>query len=42
MEKYIKTGKYIWCGKEKPQVTFYTKPHTLHHSLSGFKINFNI
>lgn len=23
MEKYIKTGKYIWCGKEKPQVTFY-------------------
>lgn len=42
MEKYIKTGKCIWCGKEEPEATFYTEPHILPHSLGGLEIGFDI
>lgn len=41
-KEYISSGKCIWCGKEKPNVTFYDKPHVLPHSLGSKEIGFDI
>ena len=40
--KYIKTGTCIWCGKSEPDVTFYSEPHILPHSLGGKEIGFDV
>ena len=42
MNKYIKTGKCIWCGKSEPQATFTTKPHVVPRSLGADEIGFDI
>ncbi len=42
MGEYTKTGKCIWCNKEKPEVTFNNKPHILPYSLGGNEIGFDI
>lgn len=34
-KEYIHTGKCIWCGKSKPEVTFKTEPHIIPEALGG-------
>jgi len=41
-KEFIKTGKCIWCGRGKPEVTFYEKPHVLPRSLGSTEIGFDI
>ncbi len=41
-ERYVKTGTCIWCGKSEPDVTFYTEPHVLPHSLGGAEIGCDV
>lgn len=41
-KQYIKTGTCIWCGKKKPEVTFYTRPHIIPQSLGGTDIGFDV
>lgn len=41
-KKYTKTGTCIWCGRSEPDVTFYTEPHILPHSLGGKEIGFDV
>lgn len=40
--EYIKNGKCIWCLKSKPEVKFYTKPHTIPKTLNPDNIGFDI
>ena len=39
---YTKTGKCIWCGREKPDAKFETAPHIVPHSLGGKEIGVDI
>lgn len=39
---YTNSGKCIWCGKSVPEVTFYTEPHILPHSLGGEEIGVDV
>lgn len=39
---YTNTGKCIWCGKTSPEVTFYTEPHIVPHSLGGSEIGVDV
>ncbi|MBE9468069.1 MAG: hypothetical protein IMY72_07080 [Bacteroidetes bacterium] len=41
-KEYTKHGKCIWCSKEKPEVTFFEKPHTISKKLGAKKIGFDI
>ena len=41
-KEYIKKGTCIFCGKSKPEVSFYEKPHTTPHSLGSDRIGFDI
>ena len=41
-KEYIKKGTCIFCGKSKPDVSFYEKPHTTPHSLGSDRIGFDI
>jgi len=38
----IKYGICIWCRKEKPEVTFYNKPHTISKQIGAINIGFDI
>ena len=40
--EYVKKGKCIWCLKVKPEVEFYTKPHTIPKTLNPNNIGFDI
>lgn len=40
--EYIKRGKCIWCLQSKPDVTFFTKPHTIPKALNSHNIGFDI
>lgn len=40
--EYIRKGKCIWCLKSKPDVEFYTKPHTIPRALNAHNIGFDI
>ncbi|MBH2025109.1 MAG: hypothetical protein I8H78_11955, partial [Flavobacteriales bacterium] len=40
--EYIKKGQCIWCLKSKPEVKFYTKPHTIPKTLNSENIGFDI
>ena len=41
-KEYIKEGKCIWCLQSKPEVEFYTKPHTIPKKLNSHNIGFDI
>lgn len=41
-KEYINTGKCIWCGKEKPVVSFHTAPHIVPKCLGGVEIGTDI
>lgn len=41
-KEYIKKGTCIFCGKSRPDVTFYDKPHTTPHSLGSDRIGFDV
>ncbi|GGX33546.1 HNH endonuclease [Aquimarina muelleri] len=41
-KEYIRKGKCIWCLKSKPEVEFYTKPHTIPKKLNSHNIGFDI
>jgi hypothetical protein len=41
-KEYIRVGKCIWCGKEKPDVTFIDKPHTISRQLGSTNIGVDI
>ena len=41
-KEYIRKGKCIWCLKTKPEVEFYTKPHTIPKKLNSHNIGFDI
>lgn len=41
-KEYVRTGKCIWCGKEKPDVTFFTQPHVFPRSLGSEEIGFDV
>ncbi|MCE4566029.1 hypothetical protein INQ51_17045 [Maribellus sp. CM-23] len=40
--EYIKFGRCIWCLKQKPDVTFFNKPHTISKKLGSNVIGFDI
>lgn len=40
--EYLKKGQCIWCLKSKPEVKFYTKPHTIPKTLNVENIGFDI
>lgn len=40
--EYTHTGKCIWCGREKPEATFNTRPHVFPHSLGSEEIGFDV
>ena len=42
MQKYVNTGKCIWCGRAEPEVTFLTEPHVLPRRLGGKEIGFDV
>ena len=42
MKDYIRFGKCIWCGKEKPEVTFNNRPHTITKQLGSNRIGVDI
>ncbi len=39
---FVNTGKCIWCGRSVPEVTFYSEPHILPHSLGGDEIGVDV
>lgn len=41
-KEYIKAGQCIWCLKQKPSTSFYTKPHTIPRTLNAHNIGFDI
>ena len=41
-KEYINTGKCIWCGKEKPDVSFHTAPHIVPKCLGGAEIETDV
>ena len=41
-KEYIHTGKCIWCGKSKPEVTFKTEPHIIPEALGGKEIGTDV
>lgn len=41
-KEYAYTGKCIWCGGEKPYVSFRTRPHVFPHSLGSEEIGFDV
>lgn len=41
-KSYVNTGKCIWCGRTAPEVSFYTEPHILPHSLGGDEIGLDV
>ncbi|MGV8946898.1 MAG: hypothetical protein ACOH1N_10755 [Lutibacter sp.] len=41
-KEYIRKGKCIWCLNVKPDVEFYTKPHTIPKKLNSHNIGFDI
>jgi len=41
-KEYIRKGKCIWCLKTKPEVEFYTQPHTIPKKLNSHNIGFDI
>jgi len=41
-KEYIKYGKCIWCSKEKPEVSFYNKPHTISKKIGANNIGIDI
>lgn len=41
-KEYIRQGKCIWCLKSKPEVAFFTKPHTIPKRLNAHNIGFDI
>ena len=41
-KEYINTGKCIWCGREKPAVSFHTAPHIVPKCLGGVEIGTDI
>ena len=41
-KSYVSTGKCIWCGRTVPEVSFYTEPHILPHSLGGDEIGLDV
>ena len=42
IREYITTGKCIWCGREKPLVSFRTAPHIVPKCLGGEEIGTDI
>jgi hypothetical protein len=41
-KEYIESGKCIWCCKEKPDVSFFNKPHTISKQIGANNIGFDI
>jgi transcription elongation factor Elf1 len=41
-KEYTRYGKCIWCGKEKPEVSFCEKPHTISKKLGSNNIGVDI
>ena len=39
---FVNTGKCIWCGRSNPEVTFYSEPHILPHSLGGDELGVDV
>lgn len=42
VKEYISTGKCIWCGREKPNVSFRNAPHIVPKCLGGEEIGTDI
>lgn len=42
MQKYVQTGKCIWCGRTESEVSFLTEPHVLPRRLGGKEIGFDV
>lgn len=40
--EYIQKGKCIWCLESRPNVTFFTQPHTIPKALNSHNIGFDI
>lgn len=41
-KEYIRKGTCIFCGKSKPETTFFDRPHTTPHSLGSDRIGFDV
>ena len=41
-KEYVHSGRCIWCGKQKPATTFYTRPHVFPRSLGSQEIGFDV
>ena len=39
---FVNTGKCIWCSRSCPEVTFFSEPHILPHSLGGDEIGVDV
>lgn len=42
IKEYIHTGRCIWCGKTKPEVTFKSEPHIIPEAFGGEEIGVDV
>lgn len=41
-KEFIRKGQCIFCGRHRPEATFFEKPHTTPHSLGSNRIGFDV
>lgn len=42
LKSYVNTGKCIWCGRSRPEVSFFNEPHILPRSLGSNELGVDI